>query len=193
MTKNIEKIKLCIFFLISAVGFTSGINFMFNLNGIDSIKKCFEFGMYEFFQGQNYYIVFMTLLFSVLKHYIFMFICHIFWISFPFVPLNLFGLSFKMGVVASSVIKTLGFQGFFECVFVILIVIAVLFSASIFSYFLFNRRLYHSRYNKIDYTDIIFLKKSLIYAFVFCFFITIIYLFSNVFELNLHGFINTFL
>ncbi len=190
-----EKIKFAVFLLLGALGFATGINYSLSLSSdsISTIKGCFEFGIYPLLEGRNNIKIFFNAFLSSVKHYL-LFLSGVFsWILFPLVPINLFCVCFKIGVSVEYIFSTIGIKGLLSNVFLFAYFLLIILVAVIFSYLIFNRRLSHIKQSKTDYQDILFIKNTAI-SLVVLIILQIAVLFCFKFTgSTLFGLLNTFL
>lgn len=193
MSSLLKKVIVCCLVFVAAIGFAAGMNFSVNFDVYENAKRCFSFGVYEFFQGKDFYKIFFSSIISTIKFYI-IHICGIFsWWTFPIMPINLFCISFKIGVTSSFVLNILGFSNMVESVYFVLIICIFLIYALLFSVSVLERKIYHLRIKKFDISDFEYLKKTLLCAFLFIAIINCLYTVSSGLGLKLFGFFNTFL
>ena len=191
--KKDKIIFICLLF-VSLIGIATGINYQKQLNDttITVIKKSFEFGLYEIFYGEQFLKIFIDVFVSVLKHFIVFFIGGISWFSYSVIPLNLFGIGFKLGIVLSYVTSMLKLKGVFE--FFVLIIILFLIIV-IFNFFCMQITMHkiNNSIKKNNYFDKEFIYKTFVIFGIMIISIIVIYFLVINIKLNLFGLFKTIL
>ena len=190
-----DKIIYIVLFVISVIGIATGINYQKTVSNetIKLFKKSFEFGLYNFFFGESFFLIFFSLFFSLVKHFVVFSLAAFWWWTYPLIPLNLFGIGFKMGIVMSFVISILKINGLLEIIALLIIVFFIMFVAIIFCKNITDKRIKLNRYNKIDYTDIRFILISGICVLVLTLILIFLFFLSKYSGLKLYGLFTTFL
>lgn len=190
-----DKLLYSVLFFVSLIGIATGINYQktISVETIKSLKNSFEFGLYNFFFSKSFIEIGFSAFCSLFKHYVIFLIGGFNWATFTLIPLNLFGLGFKMGVVLSLVAAILKGNGIFEILFLLFFIFFIVFSVVIFCKNLIEKRIKINRFRKIDYSDIRLILISF-FAFLTVFIILIFLLyFSKFINLKLYGIFTTFL
>ncbi len=190
-----ERWKFVVFCIIAAIGFATGIHYagMIGTEQINSIKGCFEFGLWTLLSGGSYGACLARLMVSCLKNYGMLLLGAFSWLLFATVPFTLFGISFKSGVCFSFVAAVLQWRGIVEILFMMLLSLLIMAAAVFFAVTIFNRCIYHRNLKRFDTTDKNFFFRSLtgLGAFFICF--TVLLAFCCFTSNYLNGFFNTFL
>ena len=184
-----------VLFVISAIGIATGINYQKTVSNetIKILKKSFEFGMYDFLLGEEFFKIFFSVVLSVCKHFIVFSLGALWWGTYPLIPLNLFGIGFKMGIVLSFVISLLKFNGILEIVSLSIIVFFIILCAVIYCKNVTEKRIKWNRYKKIDLTDIRFITISAIGAILLSLILILLFFLSKNSGMKLYGLFATFL
>lgn len=195
MLKHIEKIKLCVLLFVAFIGFATGINYykIVRIDDISSIKNCFEFGLYSLFDGNTNSKIFISLILSSIKHYIIFLLGMFNWLVFAVGILNLFGLSFKLGVCVKCAFSLIGIKGFISNFSLVLTVLFIIFVSVIFIYFVLNVRIYRLKSVWLNYMDIEFIKKSFLFLIMFVIIIFLVLLLFKYTDSKLYGLLKTIL
>ncbi len=195
MLKHIEKIKFCALLLVAFIGFATGINYykIVRIDDISSIKNCFEFGLYPLFDGNTNSKLFMSLILSSIKHYIVFIIGMFNWLFFIVGILNLFGLSFKLGVSVKCAFSLIGIKGIVSNFLLVLMALFIILVCVLLFYIVLNIRIYRLKGVRINYTDIEFIKKSFISLIIFVIVIFLFLLMLKYTNSRLYGLLNTIL
>ena len=190
-----DKAIYTILFLISVIGIATGMNYQktISVETIKTLKKSFEFGLYNFFLGTDFLKIYFSMIFSLFKHFIIFSLGMFWWGIYPIVLLNLFGIGFKMGIVLSFVISLLKFNGIMEIISVFIIVFFIVFCAVIYCKNITDNRINMSRYKKIDYKNIKFIVLSASGVVILSFILNFLFFISKNSGLKLYGLFTTFL
>ncbi len=181
--------------LVAVTGFATGINYkQMAGNTIFSVGKgCFEFGLLYLFAGKTLKKCIFGALVSSFESFAVMCAGALSWLTFLLMPLELFGISFKMGVSFACValpFSTIKLPSAFP---MLLFVLTVMFAFVLLASAVTERRVYHSRKRKLDSTDADFIK-YLAAGFIIFFLINVVFImFSHVTNIGLKGFFGTVL
>lgn len=195
MYRYIEKIKICFFLLIALVGFFTGINYykIVHINDVSSIKNCFEFGIYPLLDGNTNSKIFIAVILSSVKHYT-VFVLGMFnWMMFFVGLINLFGLSFKLGVSFKCAFSLVGMKGFISIFLLAIFVIFIILISVLFLYFILNKKIYRVKGYRINYDDIEFIKKSFVILITFVIVIFVYLIMLKYAKSRLYGLLKTIL
>ena len=195
MSKNLEKIKIAILFLIAFIGFATGINYykIVHIDNVSMLKGCFEFGLYPFFDGNANSKIFISLILSTIKHYVVFVLGTFNWIFVIVGILNLFGLSFKLGVSVKCCFSLLGAKGIFSNILLTIFVLFIVVVSILFLYFVINSRISCYKNYRINYNDILFVKKTFLFAIVFVIIVFLFLLMLKYANSRLFGLLKTIL
>ncbi len=190
-----DRIIIFVFLLLGAIGFATGVNFIKNSKDISVyyIKDCFEFGIFPLMEGKQIQSIIISIITSSIKHYLIFLMGSLSWFLFPLVPVNMFCVSFKMGVVLTYVISLLGIKGFFSNSAMLVFCLFVIFSALCFCYFIFVFRLERVNKSRINKNDLLLFKKTLLFFLIFIFLISLFLLMLKFTNSLISGLLNSFL
>lgn len=187
-----DKIVFVCFLFISLIGLSTGINYQKQLTNtsVEIIKKSFEFGLFGFFYGEKLFKIFVNIIISCLKHFFVFFVSGLSWFFYPVIPLNLFGICFKLGIVLSYITSILKIKGFFE----ISVLIFLLFFIIVLFSFLCTQITIQKIKNsiqKINYIDKEFTYKNVLLLVLMIIGIIFIYFLGINIKFSLYGLFKT--
>ena len=190
-----DKIIYIILTVLILIGISTGMNYQKNFDSklIDSMKKTFEFGLFNFFGGDGFYQICFFMLLSFFKHFLVLSSGAISWITYPVMLLNLFGVGFKFGTVFYFLFSVLGLSGFVEIIIISVILIYIIFLFILYSKRLTDLRLKISLLKKIRYEDYRFLIISFFQGIFSMLVLFVLYVLLKNTSLKLYGLFKTFL
>ncbi len=190
-----EKIVFIILLFVSVVGVSSGINYQHSL-GNDTLsvaKKTFEFGMYYFFAGEKFIKIFLSVVFSFIRHFLIFSVGGILWITYPFIPINLFCVGFKMGVAVSFVVSILKINGFASIIFLCIYAFFIIFASTYYCFILSVKKMNSFKQKGITTMDLKFFTRAFLFNALLSFGLGIFLLLFKNLNLGLFGIFKTFL
>ena len=195
MFKYRDRIIVVIFLLLGAIGFATGVNFIKNSKDISVyfIKDCFEFGIFPLMEDKQIQSIIISIITSSIKHYLIFLTGSCSWALFPLVPVNMFCISFKMGVILTYVVSLLGIKGFFSNGAMLVFCLFVIFSAICLCYFISVFRFERVNKSRINKNDILFFKKTLLFFLIFIVLLSLFVLMLKFTNSLISGLLNSFL
>ncbi len=187
-----DRVYFVCFILIIFLGISVGINYqkIAGDNTLKIAKNCFEFGFYDYLCGSSYLKIFFSLLISFFKHFVIFSLGKIFLFFTPIIPINLFGITFKMGVVLSYIISIMRTNGFLEIIYMGMLCVIIIGSFMIYSLILLTDG--GQKNVKVNMNIKSFFVCAMI-IFVVCLFILFLMFLSDALSMKTYGILKTFL
>ena len=190
-----EKIIFIILLFLSVIGVSTGINYQHFLanDTLNVAKKTFEFGMYYFFAGEKFIKIFLSVEFSFVKHFLIFSVGGIWWITYPFIPINLFCVGFKMGVAVSFIVSVLKIKGLASIIFLCLYTFFIIFVCTYYCFILTVKKRNSFKLKGITNIDLGFFTKAFLLNVLLSFGLGVFLLLFKILNLGLYGIFKTFL
>ncbi len=133
LLSKIRNKQLYILIFIVFLGFFTGINYQQAIDEKTALiaKKSMEFGLLQLFEGKGVVTILLFLLLSTCKHFFLFLLGSINRVLVILIPVNLFAVSFKCGLILSFIYEKINFNGIIVVVFLFVIILWAIFIADI--------------------------------------------------------------